>query len=355
MAAYKLLRFQMSMKNKNIVTIGGGTGSFVLLSGLKKYPVNISAIVSMADDGGSTGMLRDELGVLPPGDVRQCLVALSESSDIFRQLLNYRFEKGGLKGHNFGNLFLSALERISGSFAKGVEEAVKILNVKGEVIPVSEADMRLCIKLKNKKVLDGERELDHNEDIRRFGIQDIFLKRSVKASTKAIDRIKKADVIVIGPGDLFGSLLPNLLVRDLSQAIRKAKAKVIFNCGLTNKRGQTENFGLRDYVAAIEKYLGRGRIDYATVNNKLPTESLVKKYEKREGKNAIVRFDKKEKKQRYKVISADLLQKNISNQIKNDPISRSRSFIRHDGDKLAKIVMILAELGAYESTINAIY
>src|SRR5476649_891918 len=131
------------MKRKKIVTIGGGTGSFTLLTGLKKYPVDISAIVSMADDGGSTGVLRDELGVLPPGDVRQCLVALSDSPQMLRNLMSYRFEEGGLKGHNFGNLFLSALEKINKSFSKGVEQAIEILDVKGEVIPVSDESMRL--------------------------------------------------------------------------------------------------------------------------------------------------------------------------------------------------------------------
>jgi len=338
---------------KNIVTIGGGTGSFTLLSGLKNYPVNISAIVSMADDGGSTGILRDELGVLPPGDVRQCLVALSDSSDTLRELMNYRFEKGGLKGHNFGNLFLSALEKINGSFAKGIEEAVKILNVKGEVIPVSERDMHLYIRLKNGNILVGEKELDHNEDIRRNGIKEVFLKPSVSASKKAIERIKKSDLIVIGPGDLFGSLLPNFLIKDLSQAIRNAKAKVIFNCGLTNKKGQTENFDLHDYVLCLEKYLGRGRIDFATINSKRPDEKLVRKYENREGKDAIVKCDEN-KKRDYKVVRADLLQRNVSRETKSDLIGRSRSFIRHDSQKLSKVIMMISEIGAYENLIKDI-
>ena len=141
---------------KKIVTIGGGTGSFVLLSGLKNYPVHLSAIVSMADDGGSTGVLRDELGVLPPGDIRQCLVALSDSSEKMRELMNYRFERGTLKGHNFGNLLLSALEKINKGFLKGLEEASQILNVKGEAIPVTDSGVNLYMELKNGKVLKGE-------------------------------------------------------------------------------------------------------------------------------------------------------------------------------------------------------
>lgn len=202
------------MKTKNVVTIGGGTGSFVLLSGLKKYPINLSAIVSMADDGGSTGILRDELGVLPPGDARQCLVALSESSDILRRLLNYRFEEGSLKGHSFGNLFLCALEKVSGSFSNGVEEAMNILNVKGEVIPVTDENMRLFIELKNGKIIKGENELDYNREIAEVGIRKICLKPKVRANKKAIEKIKKADFIIIGPGDYYGSVIPNLLVGE---------------------------------------------------------------------------------------------------------------------------------------------
>ncbi|EKE21203.1 MAG: hypothetical protein ACD_7C00311G0003 [uncultured bacterium] len=232
----------------NVVTIGGGTGSFTLLSGLKKYPINISAIVSMADDGGSTGRLRDELGVLPPGDIRQCLVALSNSSDTLRELMNYRFENGGLKGHNFGNILLSALEKIQGSFSLGVKEATHILGVQGQVIPVSEDEMNLYIKLKNDKILVGEKQLDHNNDVRKYGIKKVYLKPSAQADREALSAIKKADIIIIGPGDHHGSIIPNLLVSGISEAIRKSKAKVIYNCNLTNKKGQTENFDVDKYA-----------------------------------------------------------------------------------------------------------
>ncbi|MBI3638505.1 YvcK family protein, partial [Candidatus Wolfebacteria bacterium] len=261
------------MKNKNIVTIGGGTGSFTLLSGLKKYPINLSAIVSMADDGGSTGVLRDELGVLPPGDVRQCLVALSESSETLRELFNYRFESGGLKGHNFGNLFLSALEKISGGFQKGVEESGKILNVKGEVIPVTESDVKLVMKLKNKEVLNGEDEIGHNYEIQKIGIEKLFLTPKPKPNKKAVSAIKKADAIIIGPGKLYCSILPNLLVKEISGAIKKSKAQIIFVCNLFNKKGETDKFSMSDYVKEIEKYIGKNRIDYVIYNiQKSPKE-----------------------------------------------------------------------------------
>lgn len=328
------------MKIKSIVTIGGGTGSFTLLSGLKKYPINISAIVSMADDGGSTGILRDELGVLPPGDVRQCLVALSESSEVLRELLNYRFESGGLKGHNFGNLFLSALEKISGNFSKGVKEASKILNVKGEVIPVSDESMRLFVELKNGQLIRGEHELDKNKEISRIGIKKAFLKPKIKANQGAIEKIKKADFIIIGPGDFYGSIVPNLLIGGITQAIKKSKAQVIFNCNLTNKKGQTENFDLDKYINETNKYLGKDRINHAIFNTQIPRAELVKRYERQEGKNMMVKFDKNKNPQRnFKIIKAEMLNKKEAKKDRKDLIARSRSFIRHDSDKLAKAII----------------
>lgn len=343
------------MNTKKFVTIGGGTGSFVLLQGLKKYPIDISAIVSMADDGGSTGILRDELGVLPPGDVRQCLVALSDSSDMLRKLMNYRFEKGGLKGHNFGNLLLSALEKLNGSFSKGIEEAMKILNVKGEVIPVTDEDMRLLIKLSSGKIIKGEAELDHNKEIQKIGIDKIYLKPEVKACEKAIEKIKNADCIIIGPGDLYGGIIPNLLVKGISQAIQKSKAKVIYNCNLTNKKGQTEGFDLNTYVECLNRYIGKDRIDYVTFNTKNPSAELIRKYEKKEGNKMMVNFNEGAKTgKKYKVIRADILNEHKMKKEKSDPLSDSRSFIRHDSNKLAKVIMLVSELGEYQNIVKDI-
>jgi uncharacterized cofD-like protein len=333
------------MKKNNIVTISGGTGGFVLLSGLKKYPVNISAILSMADDGGSTGRLRDELGVLPPGDVRQCLVALSDSSEMLRELMNYRFEKGGLKGHNFGNLLLTALEKINGDFSKGVREAAEILNVKGEVLPVTNENMRMFVELKNGKVIKGENELDHNREIQKMGIKKIYLRPQVKANRDALEKISKADLIVIGPGDLYGSILPNLLVKGIKEAICKSKAKVVFNCNLTNKKGQTEGYDLDDYVSQISKHLGCNRINFVTFNIQPYPAKLVKKYEKREGKNMIVKLEEKKNKNRtYKVTKGKLLNDRGVKRQKGDPIPHTRSFIRHDSDKLAEIIMSILNI-----------
>lgn len=326
------------MKKKNIVTIGGGTGSFMLLTGLKKYPVNISAIVSMADDGGSTGILRDELGVLPPGDVRQCLVALSESSETLRKLMNYRFSEGGLKGHSFGNLFLSALEKITGDFANGVDEAAKILNVKGEVIPVTQKDTHLFMELANGRKLKGENEINHNYDLERIGVKKIYLNPKAKASVKALQKIKEADLIVIGPGNHYCSVAPNFLASGISEAIRKSKAKVVYNCNLVNKKGHTEKFTLDDYVSAINGYIGSERINFVIFNTKKPDAKLIKKYEKR--KKPSVEFNSKQfENRKYKIIKGDVLSKKEVAHDNADVISHVRSFIRHDSDKLAKIIM----------------
>jgi uncharacterized cofD-like protein len=328
------------MRGKNIVTIGGGTGSFVLLSGLKKYPVNISAIVSMADDGGSTGILRDELGVLPPGDVRQCLIALSDSSKELRELMNYRFESGGLKGHSFGNIFLSALEKIKGKFSKGVGEISKILNVKGKVIPVTNDNAHLHIKLKNGKILKGQKELDGNKELGDIGISNVYFDKKIKANPMAIKNIKEADYIVIGPGDFYGSIAPNLLVKGISGAISNSKAKVIFNCNITNKKGQTDGYCLDDYVEKINDHLGKNKIRFVTFNSRKPDRDLIRRYEKKEGKNMLVKSNRGEaSKIIYRIIEADLLNKYKIEKKKNDSISISRSFIRHDSDKLAKVLM----------------
>lgn len=337
---------------KKVVTIGGGTGSFTLLSGLKKYPIELSAIVSMADDGGSTGILRDELGVLPPGDVRQCLVALSDSSETLRELMNYRFENGGLSGHSFGNLFLSALEKITGNFSDGVAEAAKILNVKGEVIPVTNTDTNLFLKLKNDTLLQGESEINHNFSISREGVEKISLFPKAKANSRAIEKILSADLIIIGPGSHYCAILPNLLVKGIPEAIRRSKAKVVYNCNLVNKRGQTDGFTLDDYVDAVEMYLGKNRIDFVTYNIGRPSAALIKKYK---NESELVSFSKGDRKKRHcRVIQADILSRKVVHHDKADRISATRAFIRHDSDQLAKVLMMLLELGEYESILRDI-
>jgi uncharacterized cofD-like protein len=224
---------------KNIVTVGGGTGSYVVLSGLKNLEnISLTAIVSMADDGGSTGVLMDELDVLPPGDVRQCLVALSEHSDIVRKLMDYRFKNGGLAGHNFGNIFLATLEKVAGDFARGIEVASEILKVKGKVIPVTNEKAELVIALSNGKIISGESKIQ-DANMQNIGIKDIFYKDDVKLNENAREAILKADYIILGPGNYYCSIVPNLIARGFREAIIKSKAKIILPINLTNKLGHT--------------------------------------------------------------------------------------------------------------------
>ncbi len=340
---------------KKIVTIGGGTGSYTLLSGLKNYAVDITAVVSMADNGGSTGRLRDELGVLPPGDVRQCLVALSDSSEQLRELMNYRFDNGDVKGHNFGNLLLSALEKIGGDFTSGLKEAAKILNIKGKVLPVSEEKMNLAIKLRNGKILVGERYLDDNVEVRTVGIDKVFLKPKVLANSQVLEAIRRADIIVLGPGDYYGSIIPNLLVGNISNAICQSKATVIYNCNLTNKKGQTDGFDVDKYAQGINEYLGAQRIDFVLCSAGKPSRAAVERYEKKEGKNSIVEFKRDSFPDRpYKVVMANVLGAMKVKVDKNDAISEGRSFIRHSSKRLAKAVILLSEMDEYKKVIKEI-
>lgn len=335
---------------KKVVTIGGGTGSFTLLSGLKKYPLELSAIVSMADDGGSTGILRDELGVLPPGDVRQCLVALSDTPDMLRELMNYRFAEGGLEGHSFGNLFLSALEKITGDFGRGVEEAAKILNVRGQVIPVTLSNTRLYMELKNGDVLSGEHEINISQKFEKVGVKKVLLRPRPRCNPLALKKILEADLIIIGPGNHYCAIIPNLLVPGMAEALRKTKAKIVYNCNLISKHGQTDLFTLEDYVREINSYIGRDRIDYVTYNIKKPPAELLKKYQ---ADGLLVPFLNNSKR-KYRVIRADVLSERKTFRRKEDKIAHTRAFIRHDPEKLAKVLVMLLELEGYESILKDI-
>ena len=316
---------------KRVVVIGGGTGSFVVLRGLKNHPVELSAIVSMADDGGSTGILRDELGVLPPGDVRQCLVALSDSGRLMRSLMNYRFEKGSLGGHSVGNILLSALEKVTGSFETAVEEIGKILNIKGKVIPVTTNKVRLHMVLSNDKLLKGEREiLLANESLE--GFKSIYLEPFPKADIHAIDAIKNADVIIFGPGGLYTSLIPNLLVEGIGKAIRESKAKKVYITNLMSKKKQTPGFKVSNYLNEIKRFTGKDVFDYIIVNSNKPDRKLIEKYS---DESELIENDLNDK----RVIEVDILDSEEKEYSESDSIASTRSFIRHDSDKLTKVLM----------------
>ena len=315
---------------KKIVTVGGGTGSYTVLMGLKNIPdIEITALVSMADDGGSTGVLRDELGVLPPGDVRQCLVALSEHSDIVRKLMSYRFSEGTLSGHSFGNIFLAALEKVSGDFTAGVEVASEILKVRGRVIPVTENKAELLVTLGDGRVLFGENVLNH-ADIQEHGVAHIGYKDNVAINSHAYEALLSADVIVLGPGNYYCSIIPCLITDGFKEVIKKTKAKVVFPVNLTNKQGHTMGWTVSDYVTHVEEFIGR-KFDYVLINNELPSQQQIKQYELQEGDGVMVIDDYTDTNaKRLPLLSHLLVQ-----QEKEDVLSSIRSFIRHDSKQLA--------------------
>lgn len=316
---------------KRVVVIGGGTGNFTVLRGLKKYDVDINSIVSMADNGGSTGLLRDELGVLPPGDVRQCLVALSGSSRLMRNLMNYRFENGGLEGHSFGNILLSAMEKVTGSFEKAIEEVGKILSIKGKVIPVTTHPVHLKMILNDGSVLDGEKEILVSKEIDN-GFKELYLEPIPEANKHAIDEIMNADLVVLGPGGLYTSLIPNLLVDGMSKALRETQAKKVFVVNLMNKKGQTTNYKASDYLNEIKQFIGEDVFDFILVNDGKPTQELIEKYAEEGGlvENDIMNG---------KVISANFLGEVKADYNKNDVLGVHRAFIRHDSEKLSEELM----------------
>jgi uncharacterized cofD-like protein len=270
----------VTTKPKKIVAIGGGTGTFMVLSALKDSPVHLTAIVSMADDGGSTGVLRDDYGVLPPGDVRRALVALSRENVSMRKLFNYRFKTGGLNGHSFGNLLLTALEKVTGDFASAVREASRILNINGEVAPITLDNVRLHARLVDGTVIHGETNIDIPIDGARAPIEKVWLEPQATINPCAKRAIQEADLIVIGPGDLYTSIIPNLLVRGTRAAIAKSKAKKVFMCNLMTKAGETDGFVAEGFLTAMEQYLGKDVLDYAIFNSREPSPAILKQYER---------------------------------------------------------------------------
>lgn len=310
-----------NIRNKKFVVIGGGTGLANLLRGLKQKVNNISAVVTMADDGRSTGHLRQDFNVLPPGDIRSCIVALANEEDLYHKLFNYRFPHGrGLKGHNLGNLLLVALEDITGSFKKAIQVISNILNIKGKVLPSTYEDVIISAKLTNQRVVWGESAIaisGHRSPIKEIMIHP----ESAKANPEAVRAIKKADVIIIGPGSLYTSILPNFLFREIRREVAKSKAQKIFICNISTERGETEGFSIEDHINILAKQSPK-LFDQVLINNNTILKSLGKRLG--EVKNITT---EKEKIGRFKIISADLIDK--------------KNPLYHDSQKLVSAIIKL--------------
>lgn len=318
---------------KKITVIGGGTGSFVVLSGLKNFDIDLAAIVTMMDTGGSTGRLRDQLGVLPPGDLRQCLVALSDESDIWRKLFLYRFDKGDLKGHNFGNILLSALEKVSYDYDEVVDTASAILSTKGYVIPVTFDKVNLCVEYASGKKLEGESIIDE-DNFEKTKIVKASLSPKAKVNENAVKRIEESDFIIIGPGDLYTSIVPVLLVDGVKKALCKTKAKIIYNLNLMTKMGQTVDYKAKNFLKDLTNYTGRSP-DYIIANNGKILGEILSWYEDHEERpvennlSSSTDFN-------GKIIEGDII--NRSTIEKNNTDILTRSILRHDSEKLAEII-----------------
>lgn len=329
---------------KKIVTIGGGTGTHTLLSGLKHYPFELTAIVTAADSGGSTGRLRDEFGVLPVGDFRMALTALAssdEEADLLRQLFLYRFDKGeqGLKGHNFGNLFLVAMTDVLGSYDKAVSYTGRILRVKGSVVSITSEPVDLVAEYEDGSIVVGESNIDEpsQEHNGRQRIKKLWTEQDFAINPEAMRAILEADYIVLGPGDLYTSIFPNLVVNGTTAAIKKSDAKVIYVVNLVTKYGQTFGFTAKDHVNELKKYLGTYP-DFVLLNSKKLPEDILSNYAEENDFPVVDDLDEKE----FELIRSDVLVPSKIEKKAGDVLKRS--LLRHDPEKLAwEIVKIIKE------------
>ena len=333
---HKLIR----MKEPKIVVLGGGTGLPSLLEGLKKYTKNLTAVVAVTDSGRSSGMLRKDFDIAPPGDIRNCLVALSDAEKLMADMFQYRFSNGSLEGHSFGNLLITALTKVTGSFEKAIHEVGKILNIKGKVLPSSHENVHINAEFMDGNIIEEEDNIidRHNDKVHlRPKIKRVFLSKKVKVCKEAVDAILDADIIVLGPGGLFTSVISNLLITGIKNAVVKSKAKKVYVCNIMVQPSQTYGFTASDHVKEIVNYLGNDVLDYIILNTKIPPKDLLRVYEKEH--SPIVKIDDNEMdKFKAKKIKADIVE-----DIKEiEVLWNKRNLLRHDSDKIAKILIDLA-------------
>ncbi|WP_282434252.1 YvcK family protein [Bacillus sp. DNRA2] len=312
-------------RQPRIVIIGGGTGLSVLLRGLKKYPVDITAIVTVADDGGSSGRLRDDLQIPPPGDVRNVLAALSEVEPLVEEMFQHRFKtKNELSGHSLGNLILAAMTSITGNFVHAIQEMSKVLNVHGKVLPAANQGVILHAELEDGTIVSGESKIPFSGK----KIKRVFLTpEKIDPLPESLQAINQADIIIIGPGSLYTSILPNLLVPELGKAVCDAQAKKVYICNLMTQAGETLDYSASDHVKAIYDHLNCQFIDTILVNNKPIPEEIQKRYQKEFAKP--VHYDV----QNLLDMGMELLQ--------DEFVSLQDGVIRHDTNKVAQILYAL--------------
>lgn len=301
-----------------VVVLGGGTGSSTLLRGLKLFPLDITAVISVADDGRSTGKLRKEFNTVGVGDIRQVITALSDTEPLMEKLMNYRFKTtSDLNGHAVGNLILTALANMNGNLSTGIESLSKVFNLKGKVLPLTEDYVTLKAKMKDNSIIEGE----HNITESHKGIKEISYKEKVTTNPLVIDAIKEADLIILSMGSLYTSLIPNLIPNDIKKVIKEAKAKIMYVCNMMTQPGETDSFTASDHIKVINKYLKRN-VDIIICNDGDISQDIIDKYKVEEQKDQVI-FDKdKLKKLKIKIIH-------------NNYVDTSTGMLRHKVDRLA--------------------
>ena len=332
-----IYREKILSKGPKVVIIGGGTGLSVLLRGLKEYTSNITAIVTVADDGGGSGVLREDLGMLPPGDIRSCILALANTEPTMEKLLQYRFDEGLLKGQNFGNLFIAAMNEIYGSFEMAIKETSNVLAVTGKVLPMTLEDVTLYAELENGHTVKGESEIPLKNKELSSRISRIYMEP--KASyplIEAVDAIKDADLIVLGPGSLYTSVIPNLLVNNIVDTIYEAKGPKVYITNVMTQPGETDGYTVLDHVEGILRHSRDDFLDYVIANvEKIPKETLEKYIF--DGSEPVVLGKKDE----------EILNSKGIQLIKKDLVDIKKDYIRHDSLALSQILVELAKKKAY--------
>lgn len=316
------------VKGPKIVVIGGGTGLSNMLSGLKRYTSNITAVVTVADDGGGSGVLRQDLGILPPGDIRNCIIALADTEPLMEQLFRYRFTVGTLENQSFGNLFLAAMNGISENFLEAIKKTSDVLAVTGKVLPVTLDNVELYARLKNGAVIKGESSIPKESLKRNSPIEEVFVKPSnAKGVKEAIEAVLEADAVIMGPGSLYTSIIPNLMVEDIKNAIMDSDALRIYVSNIITQPGESDNFSVQDHIKAIMQHCNGISIDYAVVN-KCSEEKMKKVKSEYLGENGnFVELDK----HNHHGIETEY--------VECDMLKIKKGCVRHDEDKLARVLM----------------
>lgn len=312
----------MGTRKPQITVIGGGTGMPVLLRGLKKLPIHLTALVTVADDGGSSGKIRDEFGIPAPGDIRNVIAALSDAEPVLLDLFQHRFTtNNGLSGHSMGNLLLTALTSIMGSFYDGIKEVSRVFNVKGEIYPISDERISLYAKMEDGTFVSGE----SNIPVAKKKIKQLYLRPdTIHPLPEAIQAIQEADLVVISPGSLYTSIMPNLIIPHIDQAMKQSKGDIVYVCNIMTQEGETTGFSASDHVKAINDHLGYSAIDSIIVHNKSIDQTVLKKYAL---ENA-----------RPVVNDTDQLTRLGLNIIAEDIVDYSKSTVRHDTKKISRLI-----------------